>query len=166
MKRTLWVLWCLTCLPGAAEASPAFASTYTDFKKDCRDAFPKSDIEEGGDMPLLCKGPGGYSIYIYFSAASSHIMVIKGAMPEPAFDLFLGLRPFSSDFQEKVEWRLADKRPFAVIYRNSGELLLVKGLEGFPQIDASIDARKEPQANERARAAADTGYLALREKAH
>jgi hypothetical protein len=77
----------------------------------------------------------------------------------------LSLRPFSSDFQEKVEWRLADKRPFAVIYRSAGELLLVKGLEGFPQIDASIDARKEPQANERARAAADTGYLALREKA-
>jgi hypothetical protein len=71
----------------AGEASPAFASTYTDLKKDCRDAFPKSDIEGGGDMPLLCKGPDGYSIYIY-SAPLRRISWSSRGHARTRFDLF------------------------------------------------------------------------------
>jgi len=161
------------------KAPPVFSSTYTDLEKGCRNAFRKSEIAEGGDMPSLCKGAGDYSVSIFFSAASSHMEVVKGPPGgERTFHLSLAATPLAGGSQtQKIEWRLANNRPFAVIYRNAlyrnaeaamsglepavktGDVLVVKGLDGFGNIDASIDPRKEPQANERARAAADAGYV-------
>ena len=81
---------------------------------------------------------------------------------------------FDFDQQKrKVEWRMADGKPFAVIMRVNkydgvqddthyngkkiGEELIVKGLKGFDQIDFTVDA-KTPNANQKARDLADQGY--------
>ena len=85
------------------------------------------------------------------------------------------MQPISYDLKRKVEWRFANGKPFAVIYRidltkedsgaadmwspenKTGEALVIKGLKGFEQIDFQIDA-KTPGANIKARQMADAGY--------
>ena len=73
----------------------------------------------------------------------------------------------------KVEWRMADGKPFAVIMRipkygetdednpyigkKIGEQLIIKGLKGFEKIDFTVDA-KTPKANQKARDLADQGF--------
>src|SRR4051794_3786814 len=66
----------------AADATPAqpstdsaFTSAYTDLNKDCEPAFKDEEIGEGQDMPLKCKGYGGYYISIGYSAWASHLAV-------------------------------------------------------------------------------------------
>jgi len=54
----------------------AFTSQYTDLKRDCRAAIKlKKGEEYGGDMPLKCKGYGGYEINIGYSATSSQFSI-------------------------------------------------------------------------------------------
>lgn len=74
---------------------------------------------------------------------------------------------------DRIEWRHADGKPFAVImrvfkYSQSGEFpfqgkpigesLIVKGLPGFERIDYEVDARNNARANAKAREMADNGY--------
>jgi hypothetical protein len=171
----LAILLCLGLTARRTESrsfATRFSSVYTDLSKQCRNAL--KEVGEGQDMPLKCKGYGGYQIGIGYSAASAHLGVEMGngdavvsVMPQP----------LSYYDNKKVEWRLADGKPFAVIirverYRNegesydadtyaeknkTGETLLVKGLKGFEQIDGGIDART-PDANTRARQLADDNY--------
>jgi hypothetical protein len=151
--------------------APKFSSAYTDLNKECKAAF--KSVGEGQDMPLKCKGYGGYDIGIGYSAMSSHLSVqlvggeaVVSVMPQP----------LSYYDNKKVEWRMADGKPFAVIirvnrYKNegsmdtdtyseqnkTGESLLVKGLKGYEHIDGAVDART-PGANVKARQLADEQY--------
>jgi hypothetical protein len=74
----------------------------------------------------------------------------------------------------KIEWRLADGKPFAVILRvfkysgkgqyplqekPTGEVLLVKGLHGFEQIAYEVDVKSNANPNVKARMLADSGYV-------
>jgi hypothetical protein len=149
---------------------------YTDLNKECKNAF--KSVGEGQDMPLKCKGYGGYHIDIGYSAWGSHIAV--GMVKDKNFSVSLGSQnlDYSEDKGRKVEWRMADGQPFAVILRISnynqnaaeasgdnpyqdkyktGETLIVKGLKGYEYIDFSVDA-KTPDANVKAREMADGGY--------
>jgi hypothetical protein len=84
------------------------------------------------------------------------------------------MQPINYDQTHKIEWRLANGKPFAVIYRidksksdqpeemwrpenKTGEFLVIKGLKGYEYIDFEIDA-KTPQANLKAREMADGAY--------
>jgi hypothetical protein len=77
----------------------------------------------------------------------------------------------------KIEWRMADGKPFAVILRVSnfdrsdddggdpfnpknktGESLLVKGLKGYEHIDFEVDTKTTPNPNVKARELADGNY--------
>jgi hypothetical protein len=156
---------------GRKTGAPKFSSVYTDLNKQCKNAF--KEVGEGQDMPLRCKGYGGYEISIGYSAASSHLSVepkggeaVVSVMPQP-------LNHYDD---KKAEWRLADGKPFAIIIRvtnykmtdgmnmdtyseknKTGESLVVKGLKGYEHIDGSVDAGTQG-ANDKARRLADEQY--------
>jgi hypothetical protein len=147
-----------------------FTSEYTDLKKDCKDAF--KSVGEGQDMPLHCKGVGGYRIYIYNSAMASHISAEKEGGQDP---IMLATQSLNYSDKGKVEWRISEGKPFAIIMRitkydppadaenlfdekyKTGEALIVKGLKGYEQIDFEVDA-KEANANQKARDLADKNF--------
>ena len=152
-----------------------FTSLYTNLKTDCRPAIKLKRGEElKGDMPLRCKGYGGYEINVGYSATSSQFSINRVGNRDG--DVVVStMQPISYDLKRKVEWRLANGKPFAVIYRidltkgeggapdmwapenKSGESLVIKGLKGFEHINFEIDA-KTPGANLKARQMADEAY--------
>lgn len=171
---TLLLSLCPAAGGNASEApAPAFSSLYTDLNKDCKDAF--KNVGEGQDMPLRCKGYGGYYIYIYYSAWASHINAQMVRKDDVSISLAMQELGYSDAKGRKIEWRMADGKPFAVILRVShykestdginpfdeklktGESLLVKGLKGYEHIDSAVDAR-QPDANLKARQLADQQY--------
>ncbi len=165
-------------LTPAAPAGPAFTSVYTDLNKDCTGAVKESEVGEGQDMPLKCKGYGGYYISIGYSAMASHVGVQMEGDEEFMVGLVNAGIGYNDEPGRKIEWRMADGKPFAVIVRatsydedkasqtgdspyqdkyKTGESLLVKGLKGYERIDFKVDA-KDPKANEKAREMADSNY--------
>jgi hypothetical protein len=167
-----------TAATATAAGGSAFTSAYTDLNKDCEPAFKDEEVGEGQDMPLKCKGYGGYYISIGYSAWASHLAV----QMEGDEKLLIGLVnegiSYSDEPGQKVEWRMAGGNPFAVIVRVSsydeakaetagdnpyqakyktGEALVVKGLKGYERIDFKVDAR-DPKANEKVREMADSNY--------
>ncbi|HEX7999006.1 MAG TPA: hypothetical protein VF528_11505 [Pyrinomonadaceae bacterium] len=151
---------------------PKFSSVYTDLNTQCRNAF--KSVGEGQDMPLRCKGYGGYFVYIYYSAWASHI-AIHTSDDDGSPALASQQLSYSDEKGRKIEWRLANGKPFAVIlriskYRESdgtdnpfddkyktGEALIVKGLNG-QNIDFEVDVKSTPNPNEKARQLADSNY--------
>lgn len=179
MKRlTLVFAAALVCVALFSDAASVgaratkFSSAYTDLKTECKEV--SQGEPQGDDTPLRCRGFGGYEIWIGFSAASSHLNVQrKGDRDEDS--IVLATQSLHYDSNHKIEWRLADGKPFAVILRvdkpkdgldpsemwrpenKAGESLLVKGLKGHERIDFEVDA-KTPNANERARELADGAF--------
>jgi len=126
---------------------------------------------QGTDDAMLCKGMGGYTVEIYYSAAAMHIAASRKQDPQSS-----GIATLNLDFdysKSRLEWRLADGKPFAVIMRVPhygdskegeyfgkviGQQLSVAGLVGydvFEQIDSKLT-----DANTKARDAADKAFLA------
>lgn len=153
-------------------SAPKFTSVYTDLKKQCKNAV--KSVGEGQDMPLRCKGYGGYEISIGYSAASSHLAIEPVGNKNSDEVISLATQPIGYSDHRKIEWRLADGKPFAVIFRvdkskseqpeemwwpqnKIGESLMIKGLKGYDHIDFEVDV-KEPNANAKARAKADAAY--------
>jgi hypothetical protein len=154
---------------------PQFSSAFTDLSKECRNAF--KSVGEGQDMPLKCKGYGPYYVYIFYSAFASHLSI-----KTTGSDDFIYLAPeklnYSDQKDSRIEWRLADGQPFAVILKVShyddkaqemganpyqdkykiGEVLLIIGLKGHRDIDFQVDANT-PDAPAKARGLADHAYL-------
>ena len=129
-------------------------------------------------MTLRCKGYGGYEVNIGFSATSSQFTI--NLVRKRDEDVVVStMQPLDYDQKRKIEWRLANGNPYAVIYRidatkgdsgatdvwysenKTGESLVIKGLKGFEHIEFEIDA-KDPQANVKARQMADEGYARKR----
>jgi hypothetical protein len=151
-----------------------FTSVYTNLDKDCKTLRGG----DGQDDAYDCKGVGGYRIYVG-SAAAAQAITIEKTGEEEQFPV--GMQDFDWDQTKiKVEWRLADGKPFAVIIRTFkygdekknefdywgkkiGEELTIVGLKGFQEIDFTVDT-KTPAANAKARELADNGYLQKRKK--
>lgn len=150
------------CASGAFRAhaaEPAFDSAYTDMANDCRAAFAVSEIEEGQDMPLRCAGPKGHSLYLYFSAEETYLQV--EADGDGASRLAQPLK-LSDDGRGKVEWRLADGMPFAIIVRvrgRAGQTLELRGIGAYRAMSESIDTARRSSANADARSVADDEFL-------
>lgn len=156
------------------QAPTHFSSAYTALTK-CGSGMTKKEEKEaeehGSDIPTRCKGPGGYDIFIGYSACSSQISAEKGEERIP-----LAMQPV--DWKQKtVEWRMAQTKgkakPFAIIMRVyeyggndqcatagkiTGEFLVVKGLKGYEHIDEKVDVKVTPNPNTKAREIADKGY--------
>lgn len=145
-----------------------FTSSYTSLAGKACKFYPGGD---GQDGMSLCKGPGGYQVRIYSSAAMTHIVAeLKGTDDSfPLANVSVGF----NESKSKVEWRLANGKPFAAIFRSPkysertdgeagvgkviGEELNVIGLKGHESLSTSIDG-KSPNANVKAREAADAGF--------
>jgi hypothetical protein len=159
--------------------APQFSSAYTDLNRDCKSALTKKEEKEaeanGSDIPEICKGYGGYYVDVGYSAMASSISIYKRGS-----DDFIGLGMYPLNYVDekgrKIEWRMADGKPFAVIMRvpeysdeaqssanmfdpkyKTGESLIIKGLKGYDYIDAKVDA-KTPDANIKAREIADNAF--------
>lgn len=154
---------------GVAQKKTVFTSVYTSLAwKSCKVLRGTG----GTDDAKLCTGPGGYKVRVYSSATMTHIVAeykkSDNSYPLASVDLDF------NDNRSKVEWRLANGKPFAAILRvptygdpdefgapgkKTGEQLVVVGLNGQDDLSATIDA-KTPNANVKAREAADAGYKA------
>ena len=160
------------------QTTPRFSSRYTRLTgRGCGSGMTKKEEREaekhGSDIPTRCKGPGGYDIFITYSACNSYIGAEKGSDSIPLASQSVAWK------QQTVEWRMAQAStnaktvPFAVIMREyeyagddhcatggkvTAEFLIVKGLDGFEHIDEKIDLRKTRNPNLKARQIADKKY--------
>lgn len=158
-------------VPAASSSAVKFTSVYTNLKTQC---WADGKAGEGQDQALKCKGYGGYVIKIGYSAASSHLRIESSSNENDSVSA--PAQPINYDgMGRKVEWRLANGKPFAVILRIDipkdgleatefwqpgnlkGQSLLVLGLGKFKEFSAEIDA-KTPNANVGARQQADAKY--------
>jgi hypothetical protein len=158
--------------------APKFSSVYTDMQRDCKNAVTRKEEREmlasGQDIPESCKGYGEYYPGISYSAITAYVWI--GSKRDDTFSITLNQKGTNAAGR-KLEWRLADGKPFAVILRvtyfsgDSGpdgnpfhdkykekETLVVKGLKGYEKINFEIEA-KTPNANEKAREMADNAFL-------
>ena len=170
LKLTFTILLLAFFISPAYAKDPAvsFTSAFTHLSRECKWAYSESELTEGQDNALFCKGFGRYRIFIYFSAMDSWLSVrLKDDSETAALDPAIG----GIDEKEGVvEWRMANKVPFAVIVRSreySGqdtdrkllkESLVVRGLDKYSQISGSVTVGKDINANEEARRSADEGY--------
>jgi hypothetical protein len=174
VQKILVTLMLMLTMSGIGQQQPKspFTSVYTNLNKDCQFL----DAAEGQDPVGTCKGYGGYQLRIYFSAMSAHLDAYRG---ENNISLNSGFRmPIDYDEQpgRKIEWRLHNGVPFAVIFRldqyqlggdqsftRTGTLLHIVGLIGFERLRQQINALT-PKANLQAQALADAAYTKLQTK--
>lgn len=156
-----------------------FSSVYTNLKTDCGSALTKKEEKEaeesGRDIPSLCKGYGGYEIFLSSDGSTTQLQVriTKGKEVQSVVQetMYIG-DPIQT---RKVEWRLADGVPFALIFRRDvndepedpsvrkkvGEVLRVVGLKD-EKINFEVDVKKSANPNEEARRLADNAYAGAR----
>jgi hypothetical protein len=150
--------------------SVKFSSEYTDLKTSCKTVGGN----EGGHTSTFCKGPAGYQIHFFDSATT---LEFNAENEEENFQTRLASEALDyTSRNSKVEWRLADGKPFAVMMRvftypaggefpkqgkPTGSFLVVKGLKGFETIDGKMDATTA-NANEKARELADNAFKTKR----
>jgi hypothetical protein len=174
VQKILVTLVLMLSVSGIGQQQPKspFTSVYTNLNKDCK----FSESTEGQDPVGICKGYGGYQLGIYFSAMSAHLNAYRG---KNSISLSGGFRmPLDYDEQpgRKIEWRLHNGVPFAVIFRldqyqfdgdqtftRTGTLLHIVGLIGFERIRQQINALT-PKVNLQAQALADAAYTKLQTK--
>ncbi len=155
-------------------AAPVFSSLYTDLKRECRTLKEPKGVEPG-DPAGACKGYGGYRIFISYSAWAATLSAESLKNRDESVTLGSDYFDYGAK-SEKVEWRLANGKPFAVIIRlgkykenNNGEnpytdknrigsALIIKGLKGYEQIDFTVDGASA-NANVKAREMADGNYV-------
>lgn len=156
---------------GDSNTSGAYSSLYTDLRTQCR--TPSGQRRDGGHVSTYCTGYGGYQIHMFDSATTMEIN-IESIDKQKSVHLASQSLSFNRD-NMKVEWRMKDGKPFAVIMRvysyqlgndgmikypeiRTGEFLAIKGLPGFEHIDYSVNIRTESNANEKAHQMADEAY--------
>jgi hypothetical protein len=174
---TVILVVCSTALlaqTGAKQkAAPKFSSVYTNFPKDCRDAVPESKANSGSDIPGFCKGYGGYRVSLNYSAMATNITIERAKNTDDSISLGMMSLELPAN-GSRLEWRLANGKPFAVIFRmpkygdpdasgnpfanKTGEVLIVKGLKGYESIDSEVDVKLTTNPNEKARQLADSSY--------
>jgi hypothetical protein len=151
-----------------AQAKVKFSSVYSNLRSNCK----SFDGENGSDGYSICGGPGGYRIRVYYSAASVHYNAEIAKGENSNFPITMLAISFD-DKRTRLEWRLANGKPFAVIMRTptyaapveeyeyygpvNGERLVVRGLRDI-ELDGAVDGRV-PNANTVARELADAAYL-------
>lgn len=149
-------------------------SVYTNLKTDCR-AEEKIVADE---VPFICKAVGGYRARIIPAGAWAEMIEIIDLQGETVASLGTHGYGYSTGGKRMLEWRLANGKPFAVIFRVNkfdseaslengdspyldkykiGESLIVRGLDGYGQIDFEVDG-KTKNANLAAQKKADENF--------
>lgn len=150
------------------------SSVYTNLKTDCR-AEEKIAADE---VPFICKAVGGYRARIIPAGAWAETIEIVNLQGDTVASLGTHGYGYSTTGKRMLEWRMANGKPFAVIFRVNkfdteaslehgdspfsekykiGEALIIRGLDGYGQIDFEVDA-KEKNANLAAQKKADENF--------
>lgn len=150
------------------------SSVYTNLKTDCK-AETKVEADE---VPFICKTVGSYRVRIIPAGAWAETIEIVNLQGETVASLGTHGYGYSTTGKRMLEWRMANGKPFAVIFRvnkfNSeaslengdspyldkykiGEALIIRGLDGYSQIDFEIDG-KTKNANLAAQKKADENF--------
>ena len=149
--------------------STNYTSLYSDLRANCR--TPRT--QNGGHVSTYCQGKGDYQVHIFDTATTMEIR-IESKDRSKSINVASQSLSFNRNNQ-KVEWRMKDGKPFAVIMRGykyrlnndglirypeqrTGEYLFVKGLPGYERIDYDVNVRTTNNANEKAREMADKGF--------
>jgi hypothetical protein len=172
----VWMILLLTIAAQASWAGPTrFTSTYTDLRIDCRPLDNTKGEAAGQDAQLECKGFGGYKISVSYSAVATAL-----AIESKVGGFYRPLEAHKSCMQkygDKIEWRLANGQPFAVIVRVAclrtdavssqpggdgtkiAEYLIIRGLKNYGCIDIDMEISKLRSPNTKARSTADQLYF-------
>lgn len=171
---TFTILILLVAAFAANSQTTKMSSVYTTFTKDCKPTEKATDQE----VPFVCKAVGGFRARIMPAGAWAEEIEIINAAGEVVLTLGTQGYGYTSDPKRVLEWRLANGKPFAVIFRvgefdadkaaesgdnpylakyKKGEKLLVRGLTGYTQIDFEVNAR-EKNANVIAQSKADSNF--------
>jgi hypothetical protein len=139
-------------------------SAYTDFKiETCKQIDPPDEqVDDGGSV--LCDGHGG--LKVYWAGGDLRDYLAYGADPEMHCSRWQTFNRFNSS-SDKIEWRLKDGKPIAVIHRwsvahgdeatpQTKSWLVVTKLEEHDSCRMAIVEGSLPDANLKAREAADT----------
>lgn len=159
----------------AANAQVAkMSSVFTNLQTDCK-AETKS---VGDEVPFICKAVGEYRVRIIPAGAWAETVEIVDKQGETVASLGNVGYGYTNINNRKLEWRMANGKPFAVIFRintydaekaletgdnpylakyKTGEKLLIRGLTGYSQIDFEIDG-KQKNANAMAQKKADENF--------
>ena len=156
--------------------APEFTCAYSVINKNCERTIENG--EAGGRQPAsqTCDGYGDYRLRKSFGAVAAHLRIVN---KDEKFTLPLAKAgDCLPAYGDKIEWRLANRKPFAVIikvacYKNEtpadgysyyadenrkGEFLIVRGLKGHEEITYEVDAKSAANAEEEARRLADQSY--------
>ena len=161
----------------SSKTNTRFSSIYTNLKTQCGSAMTRKEEREaeesGMDIPTVCKGYGGYEIFITSDGGTTQLQVrVKSRKVEKDVVITEGLHISDPIHTQKVEWRLANGKPFAVIFRRNlneelddpamakkiGEGLRVIGIRN-DAIDFTVDLKSTPNPNREARRLADEAYV-------
>jgi hypothetical protein len=150
------------------------SSVFTNLQTDCK-AESKVEADE---VPFICKAVGGYRVRIVPAGAWAESIEIVDKKGETVTSFGLVGYGYSAVKNRKLEWRMANGKPFAVIFRvntydsekaneagdssflekyKTGEKLLIRGLEGHKQINFEVDG-KQKNANATAQKKADENF--------
>lgn len=150
------------------------SSVFTNMQTDCK-AESKVEADE---VPFICKAVGGYRVRIIPAGAWAESVEIVDKKGETVSSLGMVGYGYTAVKNRKIEWRMANGKPFAVIFRvntydsekanddgespflakyKTGEKLLIRGLTGYSQIDFEIDG-KDKTANVKAQKKADENF--------
>lgn len=174
MKRLIVFLFLTIIASVSANAQVAkMTSVYTNTQTDC-----KAELKvEADEVPFICKEVGGFRLRIIPAGAQAEMLEIvdkEGKMVASLGNVGYGY----TSSKRMLEWRMANGKPFAVIFRvftydeqkatdagdnpylpqyKTGEKLLVRGLTGYSQIDFEVDG-KDKNANAKAQKLADENF--------
>jgi len=155
-------------------AQVEYTSSYTKLSEDnCLLISPEN--AGGGDGYKVCSGVGEYELYIYFDLYSTYMKLRKkdSAMEVDMFNKNCGA---VIQYEESVEWRHANGKPFACVAhqkcydvdemgevgKQTGEYYIAKGIEGFEGISIEIDATKTTDAITEVRKQTDEAHKRLK----
>ena len=177
MNMRKLILFTVLALLGAISANAQVAkmtSVYTNMQTDCK---AESKVEDQ-EVPFICKAVGGFRVRINPAGAWAESVEVIDSKGETVVSFGSVGYGYTTTNNRKIEWRMANGKPFAVIFRvntyneekaneagdsphlakyKTGEKLLIRGLTGYSQIDFEIDG-KEKLANAKAQQKADENF--------
>ena len=168
-----------------APSASSYSQVYSRNPKDCKDV-DTNPVSEGEDVPQLCKGYGEYGLYhtnaVYRVNLTIQDRSRKFTVPVLAVenDKAKALENIAvKKFGDKIEWLVANGKPFAFILRvayfndtqdeqtvfkpqnKAGEFLFVRGLKGYESLQYEISVMNTAfNPNEQARSLAYKFYQA------
>lgn len=173
-KLALIVGLSLVCTLAVSAQKAKMTSVYTNMQTDCA-AESKVEADE---VPFICKAVDGYRVRIVPAGAWAETIEIVDKSGEVVTSFGNVGYGYSTTNNRKVEWRMADGKPFAAILRvnvydsekaldagdspflgkyKTGEKLMIRGLAGYSQIEFEVDG-KDKDANLKAQKMADGNF--------